>query len=126
MRCAYLTTTPTENDQNAWSGTIWHIRQALIQAGYGVEHIGSLVPKCPLGPRLKSHYYRTVGKRVFDLDRNGAYRKAAAQATARRIAEAGDFDFLFAPSSFPITGLDQRIPKFIWLDGGFRLLANKS
>jgi glycosyltransferase involved in cell wall biosynthesis len=74
--------------------------------------------------RIKSYYYQNIAKRAFDPDRNRAYRKRAAQAAARRIAVAGHFDFLIAPSSFPITGLNVNLSKFVWLDATFSALVD--
>jgi len=123
-RCAYLTFQPAENDENTWSGLNFHIRQAVRLAGFDVVHLGGLYAEVNFYESLKCRFYRQVIRKGFDLRRNRRFLKKCAASTKSRLAQSGSFDFIIAPSSYPVAFLGNEIPKVVWLDSTFPGLVN--
>ena len=124
MRCAYLTFQPAENDVNIWSGLNYHIRQCLEQTGFEVTHLGGLGLPPSLKERLKARFYRHVAKRGYDFHRDPTYLRRCAAATSRRLEENDGWDFILAPSSYPVSYLHTQKPKLVWADATFAGLVN--
>jgi len=112
MKIAYTTTTEALNILN-WSGTNYHIAQALIQQGASIDYIEKLKKKRDISLLLKKLWYMGMGKH-FSLEVE--YRVAGYYAQQVKAKIKKDTDIIFSPSTIPLAYLDTNKPKVFYVD----------
>lgn len=105
------------NNQNVWSGSVFHIRTALERAGLELEVFDRIQFECPLALRLLHQGYKRFSRKVHQLQIEPSVLKHAARRIERRFLDTGA-DAVFCPGAgVPInTFVDPRIPVFVYLD----------
>lgn len=84
------------NDKNSWSGTIYHINQALQRCG-DVHYVGPVKTKIRFIPRAFNHLAHLIGKNYAYIH-NSLLSKAYARKIEHELSK-GSFDLIFAPSA---------------------------
>ncbi len=114
MKIAYTTTFNAEDVHN-WSGTPFHMAQALAEDGDSLVYIGSLKRKLPPFFKIKQawqHYL--AGQREsprFNITAAKYYSAQVNQQLGRH-----DVDAIVSPLINPIAYLDTKQPIILWTD----------
>lgn len=120
MRIGYLSYYNSKEIQH-WSGSIYFIRKALEK--YGVE----IIPIDDLGSnidnlyKIKSLYYKLLGKKHHRTRERSIMRRAALKAM-QKIDETKP-DLILSLGSLEISMLDCKLPLTFWSDATFRQLV---
>jgi glycosyltransferase involved in cell wall biosynthesis len=117
MKITYVTTYDASNI-HAWSGSGYHILQALQRSGFQTETIGSLTDKATFFYRIKKVLYSKILSKNYHRDREPALLKHYA-AQVERIMASGSCDIVFSPGSLPIAYLRSEKPIVFWTDATF-------
>jgi glycosyltransferase involved in cell wall biosynthesis len=131
MKLAYASTFDSRDILN-WSGTPFHMANALTESGVDIEYIGSLKRKLPRGFKLKQLWKKTVcGQR--DSPR---FNVVAAQYYSEQVAKRllnMDAQAVISPLINPIAYLECKQPVVLWTDavyagllGFYPVFANHS
>lgn len=122
MKLAYVTTydARTLKGANEWSGTGYHIAQAIALQTIPLEYIGPL--KEPLAVqiirKLKRHYYDLVYKKNYQKDADPLILKNYAKQIAKKLSSIST-DLVFSATVNPIAYLECDQPIAFWADGTF-------
>lgn len=114
MRIAYAATYDSRNHLY-WSGTGYHIANALAQQGAEVDHLGPLHDELNLLLRAKIAYYRRVGGKEYQPERSPAVLRGYARQVASKLRDR-PADVVVAPGTFAIAHLDCPTPTVFWTD----------
>jgi len=120
LRSAYVTTFDPD-DIHAWSGLIYHIKQALVRSGIVVESLSNLNKGAFLICAVKLAAYRLLRK-VYHRDREPALLKDYAQQIIAQLKP--EHDFVFSPGTLAIGKLETDKPMVIWTDSTFAGLVD--
>lgn len=115
-RVAYVTSYDAQDVRN-WSGTGYHIAQALQDQGLELDYIGPLRTRVTPLAMFKRAYYRARGK-IYLKDRD----VAVAAGYARQVAEAlrtRPPEVVFSPGTLPVAKLEIDPPIVVWTDATF-------
>lgn len=118
MNIAYVTS-HNARDIHSWSGTPYHVAQALIAQGGRLNYIDNLSIPFNNLLKVKRLAYRYMGKKYL-LDRELFVLKDYARQITRRLSP--DTDVLFSPGSTPMALLDTKKPKVFYADATFASL----
>ncbi|WP_411845171.1 glycosyltransferase family 4 protein [Roseibacillus persicicus] len=115
LRAAYVTAFEPK-DIHAWSGLIYHIKQALERSGIEVESLSNLKKGALLTCAAKLLFYK-LRRKAYHRDRE----PALLENYARQIEERLDpnTDFIFSPGTLAIGKLKTDKPMVIWTDSTF-------
>lgn len=106
----------------AWSGSIYFIRRELEKAGVEIvpiDNLGSFIDELY---KIKSLYYRAIGKNHHRLRERKIMQRAAQKAA--KLIESKKPDILLSMGSMEVSMLDVSVPITFWSDATFRLLVN--
>ncbi|MFZ2316161.1 MAG: glycosyltransferase family 4 protein [Gammaproteobacteria bacterium] len=120
MRIAYASTFDAKDVHN-WSGTPYHMSQALCHTGMEINYIGSLKRKLPHGFKAKQIFK----KYVCDQRESPRFNITAAQHYSQQVArqlETLSVDAIVSPLINPIAYLDSDKPIVLWTDAVYASL----
>ena len=120
MRIAFTTTFDAQDVHN-WSGTPYHMSHALMNAGVGVDYIGSLSRKLP--PMFKAK--QIFKKYICDTRESPRFNTTAAKYYSEQVAaKLGklNVDAIVSPLVNPIAYLDCKQPIILWTDAVYAAL----
>ena len=120
MRIAFVTRWES-NDVHAWSGTPYHMAEAMKSYGHHIEFIGPLTIPMEWGHKLLRRLMRIVN-RHYDFERHPAVARAYAGQVDHALKH-GKFDIVFSPTSIPLAYLKTKIPKVLWTDATFAAMV---
>ncbi|MBS1661464.1 MAG: glycosyltransferase family 4 protein [Bacteroidetes bacterium] len=120
MKIAYVST-HNARDVHSWSGTVYHIAQALQAQQTDLEYIDNLKSKFDLALKVKGRLYGMLDKRYLHDREYFVVRDYAAQIT-RRVSSSANV--LFSPGSTPMAMLSTKKPKVFYTDATFAGLIN--
>ena len=107
-------------DRHAWSGTITGMFDALKDAGADVSVFTGL--SASRSTRLRTGFLKLIIKKVWKTTyyrvRHPRHVLDLARQIERRL-KGEKFDFIFAPSSIPVSELDVDTPIAFWTDATF-------
>lgn len=127
MKLAYATTYNARSLQgsNEWSGTGYHIAEALKNQALYLEYVGPL--KTPIAlkaiHKLKRHYYEQFHGRNYQKDPDPLMLKNYASQINKKLNEI-EVDIIFSATVDPIAYLDYARPIVFWADGTFAKIQN--
>lgn len=110
------------NDVHAWSGTPYHMAQAMQNSGMQIEHIGPLHIPSNFLHKLTRQAFNAVGKH-YDVDRNPWVARSYAEQVSK-VIEKERFDVVFSPTSIPLAFLKTNVPKVFWTDATFASMVD--
>lgn len=120
MRIAYATTFDACDVHN-WSGTPYHMSQALSHAGMEVDYIGSLSRKLPKFFKVKQAWK----KYACNLRESPRFNTVAAQHYSQQVAKQLanlSVDAIVSPLINPIAYLECKQPIVLWTDAVYAAL----
>jgi glycosyltransferase involved in cell wall biosynthesis len=120
MKIAYTTTFNAEDVHN-WSGTPYHMSQALKEAGASVHYIGDLSRQLPPFFKLKQHYNQFFCNQRLSPRFNITAAKHYSQQVAEQLKNV-DVDAIVSPLINPIAYLDTDKPLILWTDAVYASL----
>jgi glycosyltransferase involved in cell wall biosynthesis len=120
MRIAY-TTTFDATDVHHWSGTPYHMANALIKEGITIDYIGSLPRKLPLFFKLKQFLKKNICHQRESPRFNVTAAKYYSQQVAKKL-EHLSVDAILSPLINPIAYLDSTKPIILWTDAVYSAL----
>jgi len=103
-------------DINSYSGTGYFIPKKLQESGEHVDFIGNLSQLNPFYQKLKSKYYKILGKNYL-IERNPHVLKLWAEKIKKQINPKTQV--LVGYSSQPFAKIDIKKPKIFWSDAVF-------
>lgn len=115
MKISYITTYDASDLKN-WSGLGYYIANSMINQNAEIDFIGNLTAKADYSLRLKSFYYKTLGKK-FAFDREPYIVNQFAQKASALLNP--NTDIIFSPGSIPIALLESHKPKVFYTDATF-------
>jgi glycosyltransferase involved in cell wall biosynthesis len=123
LKLAFVTTRGHDaRDVRAWSGTPYHMAQALLREGVAVEHVGPLETR--FGRLLRA---RARLQRRFDgaylWDRAPTVLDHYAHQVESRLSGL-DVDAVFSPSTLPVAHLETPLPIVTWTDATFATMLD--
>lgn len=125
MKLAYVTIKNAQQlgKGTEWSGTGYHIAQALEEQSIGIDYLGPLRDALPMKAlrKLKRHYYQSVGKVYFKDTEPVILRRYARQVAAK--LEQDNYDAVLSATSNPIAYLESQKPTLFWADATFQNTA---
>jgi glycosyltransferase involved in cell wall biosynthesis len=117
MKVAFVTTYDA-SDIGAWSGTIFNMRQSLMELGLDVETIDSLKDPYSAFFKAKRLVKNVVFRKNYLRDREPFLLRAYASEVAERLSRI-DADLIFSPGTKPIAYLNTDKPIVFWGDATF-------
>lgn len=120
MKIAY-TTTFNAQDVHNWSGTPYHMSQALTEAGADMHYIGNLSRQLPPFFKLKQHYNQFVCHQRLSPRFNITAAKHYSQQVAEQLKKVS-VDAIVSPLINPIAYLDTDKPLILWTDAVYASL----
>ncbi|TAK75423.1 MAG: glycosyltransferase [Gammaproteobacteria bacterium] len=114
MRVAY-TTTFDANDLHNWSGTPYFMSQALTNAGFAVDYIGSLSRKLPRFFKAHQFWNKLTSNQRESPRFNTFAAQHYSQQAARHLAKLSA-DVILSPQINPVAYLDCKQPIVLWTD----------
>lgn len=114
MKVAYVTPYAS-GDVHAWSGSVYHVREALAGAGCEILPVDSLVEKGRVVGKVKEVLTRKLTGKGYLRDRAPALLDGYAAQVAARCAELKP-DVIFSPGTIPIAHLKAKAPVVFWTD----------
>ncbi len=115
MKIAY-TTTFDASDVHNWSGTPYHMSQALAETGMEVHYIGSLKRKLPPLFKLKQTWHKWVSDQRLSPRFNITAAKHYSAQVSKQLRNS-NIDAIVSPLINPIAYLDTDKPIILWTDG---------
>lgn len=118
MRIAYATTFDAKDVHN-WSGTPFHMSQALAKSGLDIDYIGSLKRQLPPLFKLK----QTWNKYVLNRRESPRFNVTAAKAYSMQVAKRlSGHQAVLSPLINPIAYLETNVPIVLWTDAVYSAL----
>jgi len=117
MKIAYVTPYDA-NDVHAWSGSGFHILQALRSAGFEVVTIGSLKQGNTFAAKLKKIFYKAFQSKKYLKDREPGLLKSYAMQVEAALSGL-EYDLVFIPGSIQIASLQTDKPIVVFADATF-------
>lgn len=117
MKIAYVTPYAS-GDVHAWSGSVFHVREALSNAGGEIVPVDSLVEKGRYSGKLKEILYKKLTGKTYLRDRSPALLDGYASEVAAR-CKAVKPEVIFSPGTIPIAHLEPGAPVAFWTDATF-------
>ena len=117
MKVAFVTTYDS-SDVDAWSGTIFNMRESLRNSGLDVETIDSLKDPYSSFFKAKRLVKNVVFRKNYLRDREPFLLRAYASEVAQRLARI-DPDLIFSPGTKPVAYLKTDKPIVFWGDATF-------
>lgn len=114
MKLAFATTFDSQ-DITKWSGTPFHMVNALLQQGIAIERIGELKRRLPAYFKLKQIWNKIAYNQRESPRFNIVAAKYYSEQVAEKIANL-NIDAIIAPQINPISYLDCKIPIILWTD----------
>lgn len=121
MRIAYATTFDAR-DVHSWSGTPYHMSQALNAAGMDVDYIGSLERSLPPFFKAKQIWNKYVSGTRESPRFNVHAATHYSQQVADRLKQMPSVDVVISPLTNPIAYLDCKQPIVLWTDAVYAAL----
>lgn len=115
MKISYVTTYDSL-DVNNWSGLGYYISKAILEQNAEVQRIGNLQWNPGLFLKLKSKFYKALGKE-FAIERTPFIAKDFARQVESKLPS--DTDLIFSPGTIPISFLESKKPKVFYADATF-------
>lgn len=120
MKIAYTTTFDSQDVHN-WSGTPYHMSEALTQAGMDVHPIGQLSRELPRFFKWKQHYHQIVCHQRLSPRFNITAAKHYSKQVSDRLKNI-EVDAIVSPLINPIAYLDTDKPLILWTDAVYASL----
>jgi len=123
LRLAFITT--REHDATnirSWSGTPYHMAQALLREGVALEYVGPLQTRFRTALRVRARLQRHFGGGYL-YDRDPIVLRHYARQIASRLAHL-DVDAILCPGTMPVAYLDTGIPVVTWTDATFAAMVD--
>jgi len=117
LRIAYVTTYDS-CDVRSWSGSGFHIAQALENQGQTVLRIGPLTEHRSWMLRQKQRLERHLLRRFHPLDREPAVLDHYARQVREQLTEL-NADVVLSPGIIPLAHLKSGLPQVAWTDTTF-------
>jgi glycosyltransferase involved in cell wall biosynthesis len=117
MKAAFVTTHDS-SDVHAWSGTVFHILEALKESGLKVETIDGLRDPYSLFFRTKRIYKNFVRGKNYFRDREPLTLRSYAKQVENQLDRLKP-DIVFSPGTIPIAYLRTDKPIVFWTDATF-------
>jgi glycosyltransferase involved in cell wall biosynthesis len=124
MKISYLTNYDAQNVRS-WSGTPYHMSQALADVASALEYIGPLTPnKWTRGVfRTKQLAYRLLQSKRYSHDADVGLLKDYAFQAAQQLRSSSS-DIVLSPVSYMLAYLDCKQPVAFWADATFAALID--
>ena len=110
-------------DQSAYSGTAFAMRQALREHSdvelFDIDRLS--IPLYPLWRAKQAAYWFGTGRRYW-MNRQPAVLRGLSKQVAEKAAAIGRLDCLISPSSIPLTAYRGPEPTVFWTDATFESL----
>ena len=119
LRLAFVTTEDARS-RRSWSGTTYHMAQALLREGVALEYIGPL--ETSRLPRARGLLQRRFG-RAYLYDRDPRVLRSYARQVESRLSGLGA-DAVLSPGTPPIAYLDTDLPVVTWTDATFAVMVD--
>lgn len=113
MKIAYTTTFDAQDVHN-WSGTPFHMSQALEEAGHQIQYVGNLKRVLPPLFKLKQFYEHYVCHQRISPRFNVAVAKAYSKQVEAQLD--ADVDVIISPLVNPIAYIETKKPLILWTD----------
>ncbi|MDR1683623.1 MAG: glycosyltransferase family 4 protein [Candidatus Symbiothrix sp.] len=122
MKIAYVTTWDA-TDIREWSGTVYHIAEALKMQNADLQYLDKL----PVRPTLFSNLRKKFYSRVFGKQIHLEVESSVLKYNAKRILSQlqPDTDVIFSPSSLQIAYINSDKFKVFYTDAVFASLVNR-
>jgi glycosyltransferase involved in cell wall biosynthesis len=124
MKISYVSAYDAQ-DVRSWSGTPYHMSQALSQIANDVEYIGSL--KVPLSSkvlfRAKQVFYKFLAGKRYIRDADLPTLKQFARQIDSRLSQSRS-DVVISPTSYTLAYLKSKQPLVFWADATFAELID--
>jgi glycosyltransferase involved in cell wall biosynthesis len=117
MRVAYVTPYAS-GDVHAWSGSVFHVREALAKTGCEIVPIDSLVEKGRYVGKAREVLTKKLTGKTYLRDRAPKMLDGYASQVAERCANVMP-DIIFSPGTIPVAHLKSSIPVVFWTDATF-------
>ncbi len=117
MEIAYSTIYDSMNE-NAWSGSAYHMHQSLVNAGLSVKYISNLKRDHRLFFALKKQMLKYLLNKNYVSDREETIVRSYSAQIRDRFGKLGS-TLLFGPSSIPFAYVGEEIPYVFWTDATF-------
>jgi len=121
MRIGYLSYYNSSEIQH-WSGSIYFIRRALEKYGAEIIPIDALGSQIDELYRIKSLFYKAIGKKHHRTRERSIMRRAALKALKK--IEQSKPDVILSLGSLEISMLECNTPLTFWSDATFKQLIN--
>jgi glycosyltransferase involved in cell wall biosynthesis len=124
MKISYLTNYDAQNVRS-WSGTPYHMSQALSDVASALEYVGPLTAsRWTRGVfRTKQLAYRLLQAKRYSHDTDtGMLKDYGRQATQK--LKSSSSDIVLSPVSYTLTYLDCKQPMAFWADATFTALID--
>ena len=117
MKVAYVTPYAS-GDVHAWSGSVFHVREALAKAGCDILPVDSLVEKGRYLGKVREILSKKLTGKTYLRDRSPVLLDSYASQVAARCAAMGP-DIIFSPGTIPVANLKIGKPVVFWTDATF-------
>ncbi|RYD33398.1 MAG: glycosyltransferase, partial [Verrucomicrobiaceae bacterium] len=117
MKVAYVTP-HASGDVHAWSGSVFHVREALAKAGCDILPVDSLVEKGRYLGKVREILSKKFTGKTYLRDRSPVLLDSYASQVAARCAAMGP-DIIFSPGTIPVAYLKIGKPVVFWTDATF-------
>lgn len=105
-------------DVRAWSGTPYHMYQALVASPADVLLVSPLRERLSLPFKVAQAAHNAFSTRRYSRQREPVILRGYARQIARAAARVRP-DVILAPSSIPLALLDSGVPTVIWTDSAY-------
>ena len=122
MKLAYVTKY-NSSDVYAWSGTIFHIADALRASGFDVDTIDALYDPYALFFKAKRLFKNVVFRENYLRDREPLTLHSYAKQVEHQLRRLNP-DIIFSPETLPIAYLQTDKPIVFWTDATFNGMIN--
>lgn len=123
MRIAFITTREHDAaDVRSWSGTPYHMAQALLREGAVLDYVGPLKTRFRTTLQLRARLQRSLGC-AYLPDRVPLVLRRYAREIESRLAHL-DVDAVLCPSTLPVAYLNTSIPVVTWTDATFAAMVD--
>ena len=127
MKLAYVTTYDSTRltGSNEWSGTGYHIAQALESQSINLNYVGPLDDSKLFKAirKLKRHYYQFLHQKNYQKNPDPATLKNYARQVVQKLSPQKD-EIVFSATVDPVAYLECDRPMAFWADATFAGIAN--
>ncbi|MEM8677646.1 MAG: glycosyltransferase family 4 protein [Cyanobacteria bacterium P01_G01_bin.67] len=127
MKVAYVTTYDSTRltGGDEWSGTGYHIAQALASQSIDLNYVGPLQDSLQFRilRKLKRHYYEVIHQKGYEKNPDPPTLKNYAQQVKQKLSGAQD-EIVFSATVDPIAYLECDRPIVFWADATFAGIAD--